>query len=157
MSQIPGKGYISQLPVAGQINAGDKIVIDQLSSGVPTTRAATLSTLFGLRINRQTGTAYTIQPLDLLVPTCIVMANAGPMALTVPTAAALQTANGGVAIAPGANVIVQRYGAGTLTISPAGGVTLRFSSSATAKNQYSFLFLLLSDIANEWDLGGDQT
>jgi hypothetical protein len=157
MSSPPGKGYISQLPQAVGIGASDSIVIDQVVNGAPTTRRTNLSNLFGMRINRQTGTSYTLSPADLLLPTWLIMANAGAMAVTIPTAAALATANGGVAVPSGVNVIIQRYGVGTLTITPAGGVTLRFSSSATAKNQYSFLFLILSDITNEWSLGGDQT
>jgi hypothetical protein len=157
MGSPPGKGYISQLPLAQGIGATDSIVVDQIVNGSPTTRRAFLSALFNLRPNRQTGTAYTLQPADLLLPTWLIMANAGPMVVTIPTQAALNTANAGVAVPQGVNLIIQRYGVGTLTITPAAGVTLRFSSSATAKNQYSFLFLALSDITNEWSLGGDQT
>lgn len=151
----PGKGYISQLPSAGSIGAADFMIIDQGTP--PTTRKATLSALYGLKENRQTGTAYTLSPGDLLIPTIILMNNAGAMALTIPTAAALQAANGGVAVPTGVNVMIQRYGAGSLTITAAGGVTLRFSSSATLKNQYSLGFLLSLSVANEWTLGGDQT
>jgi hypothetical protein len=152
----PNKGYISQLPQATTIGPYDYAVIDQLTSGSPTTRRAALSQLFSLRQVRVTAN-YTLQPADLLLPTVIYLSSSSPLTLTIPTAAVLLAANSGASVPNGVNVMFQRYGTGTLTIAGSAGVTLRYASSVTLKNQFSMGFALLSDIANEWGLGGDFT
>jgi hypothetical protein len=122
------------------------MVVDQGSP--PTTRRVPVS-LFSssLRINTQAGTAYTLLAADG-VQTLVQMNNASPMTLTIPSFATL-------ALPIGTNVLVERLGAGTLTIAGAGGVTVQ-GPSLTARVQYSFLGLICTAL-NTWQVCGDYT
>lgn len=138
---------ISQLDLATSIGATDQIVVDQ--GNPPVTKRAPISLAIGpgLRINTQTGTAYTLQSADSL-QTLIQMNNASPMTLTIPSSLTL-------AFPVGTNILVERLGAGTLTIAGAAGVTLQ-GASLTARLQYSFLGLICTAL-NTWAVCGDTT
>lgn len=95
---------------------------------------------FGV-FNAQTGTTYTLALTD--VAKVVKLTNASSITLTVPTDAS-------VAFPVGTQILLYQGGAGQVTISPAGGVTVR-SSGAKLKltDQYS-VGGLLKLATNEW-------
>ncbi len=145
----PSKGYISQLPVATALGVNDVTIVDQITPSGPITRQAKVSLAFPsiLTMNNQVGTSYTLVLTDG-VQTFVTMNNASAMTLTIPS-------NASVAFPIGTNILLMRLGAGTLTVSPAGGVTLVFSSTATLRFQYS-VGCIIQIAANSWVLCGDQ-
>lgn len=98
-------------------------------------------------INTQTGTSYTLALTDSGY--LITLSNASPITLTVPT-------NASVAFPVGTAVYPVRYGAGTLTIAAAGGVTINNGSSLTARVQNSVL-CLIKVATDTWIVFGDMT
>lgn len=96
-------------------------------------------------INAQIGTSYTLAATD--AGYLVTMNNAAAMTLNIPTDAA-------VTIAVGVHIDLMRLGAGTLTVSPNNGVTLRATPGAKLRAQYSGATLVKID-ANTWGLFGD--
>lgn len=98
-------------------------------------------------INNQTGTTYTYTTAD---PGRVVRANnAAAITHTLPT-------NASAAIPVGASIPVRQVGAGQVTISPAGGVTLNVPTGFQAKTGRVGAVLMLHKVAaDEWDLTGD--
>jgi hypothetical protein len=97
-------------------------------------------------INLQTGTTYTLALADAgQVVDCN---NAAAVTVTVPL-------NATIAFPVGAWIDLVQYGAGQVTVSPAGGVTLRSAGSATrTRVRYSAL-TLVKRATDEWYLMGD--
>jgi len=101
--------------------------------------------------NAQTGTTYTLVLTDN--GKLVTLSNASPVAVTIPL-------NSSVALPVGAVIIMAAYGAGTVTISGTGGVTV-VSNGATAatpviRAQYSSVAAIQTS-ANNWLVIGDLT
>jgi hypothetical protein len=99
--------------------------------------------------NAQVGTTYTLALSDN--GKLVTLANASPVAVTIPT-------NGSVALPVGAVIMMAAYDAGAVTISGAGGVTV-VSGGATAASpiiraQYSSVGCIQTS-ANNWLVIGD--
>lgn len=107
------------------------------------------STLQGYRpVNAQTGTTYSLVLAD--AGRCVTLNNASAITLTVPT-------NASQAIPVGCEIDIAQTGAGQVTLSPAGGVTLRSKSSyVKLASQYSAATLKKLG-TDEWLLVGDLT
>jgi hypothetical protein len=137
---------IGQLQLATYLSSTDQMVIDQGSP--PVTKRAPIGLLanIALSINDQTGTTYTLVLADG-IQRLIRMNNASPMTLTIPNSST-------VTFPVGTNILLQRLGAGTLTIAGAGGVTVQTASTLTARAQYSMLGLIQTAL-NTWVLMGD--
>lgn len=98
--------------------------------------------------NQQTGTSYTLALGDQYE--IVTLANASAITLTIPT-------NASVAFPIGTQIVICQDGAGQVTVSPAGGVTMRSRSSANKlSGQYSFA-TLWKEGTNTWYLFGDVT
>lgn len=137
---------ISGLELASTLSPNDQVPVNQ--GNPPTTRRAPVSMFgIGLILNIQTGTSYTLVISDG-VQTLVRMNNASAMTLTIPPYAS-------VPFPVGTNILVDRMGAGTLTISPGSGVTLQ-GPSFTARVQYSTLGLICV-ATNTWLVCGDYT
>jgi hypothetical protein len=97
-------------------------------------------------VNLQTGTTYTLALADAgQVVDCN---NAAAVTVTVPL-------NATIAFPVGSWIDLVQYGAGQVTVSPAGGVTLRSAGSATkTRVRYSAL-TLIKRATDEWYLMGD--
>lgn len=97
-------------------------------------------------VNTQTGTSYTLVLTD--AGKQITMSNAAASTLTIPT-------NATVAFATGVRIIVINLGAGAVTLTPAGGVTLSANTTNLALTQYQVATLIKTG-TNTWvaDLGG---
>lgn len=94
----------------------------------------------------QSGTTYTLALGD--AGTVVEFTSASSVTLTVPT-------NASVAFATGTVIELLQYGAGVVTVSPAGGVTIRSPGGLlAARVQYSSLSLRKRG-TNEWVLAGD--
>ena len=96
-------------------------------------------------INNQTGTTYTLVSAD--ETKLIVCTNAAAIALTIPAEATLDLPIGYI-------THVHQGGAGQVTLTPAGGVTLHASVSLITRTQYSSLSLIKS-AADTWKIIGD--
>ena len=102
---------------------------------------------YAFDINAQVGIAYTLIIGDRGKE--IQMTNAAAITLTIPT-------NAAVNFPVGTQIILVQYGAGTVTVVPAGGVTLNSASGMTdLYEQYSSAALIKQDNVNEWLLVGD--
>lgn len=97
-------------------------------------------------VNAQTGTSYTLVLTD--AGKQVTMTNASASTLTIPT-------NATVAFATGVRVMVMNLGAGAVTLTPAGGVTLSANTTNLALTQYQVATLIKTG-TNTWvaDLGG---
>ena len=94
----------------------------------------------------QAGTSYTLVLAD--AGTAVEFTSASSVTVTVPP-------NASVAYATGTIIELLRYGAGTLTVAPGAGVTIRSPGSLlSANSQYSSLSLR-KRATNEWVLAGD--
>jgi hypothetical protein len=94
----------------------------------------------------QSGTTYTLALVD--AGTVIEFSNAGAVTLTVP-------ANATIAFPVGSLVGLLQYGAGQITVAPAGGVTLRAPGALLhTAAQYSAIWLR-KRATDEWVLSGD--
>lgn len=96
-------------------------------------------------VNAQTGTTYTMVIGD--AGWNITLNNASPITVTVPTHAS-------VAFATGAVIGITQIGAGQVTISPAGGVTVNSASTLKTRVQYSICGLIYEG-SDVWTFGGD--
>lgn len=102
---------------------------------------------FGV-LNTQTGTTYTLALTD--VAKVVTLDNAAGITLTVP-------ANSSTAFPIGTQIVITQLGAGQVTVSPSGGVTVNAYSSATKlSGQYAAATLVKLD-TDEWLLIGNIT
>ena len=100
---------------------------------------------FGI-FNAQTGTTYTLVLAD--VAKVISLSNAASITLTVPL-------NSSVAFPTGTQILLYQSGAGQVTVSAAGGVTIRSQGTKLKLNgQYSVAGLLKVG-TDEWVLFGN--
>jgi len=116
-------------------------------TGGGTSGAVTLAA--NVATNAQIGTTYTLALSDN--GKLVTLANASPVAVTIPT-------NGSVALPVGAVIMMAAYGSGAVTVSGAGGVTV-VSGGATAASpviraQYSSVGCIQTS-ANNWLVIGD--
>lgn len=105
----------------------------------------------GRTINSQIGTSYTLVLSDGSAAganTLITMGNAGATTVTVPT-------NASVAFPVGTQVDVMQVGAGKVTFSPAGGVTLNSKSANLSISAQYVGVSLIKTATNTWELLGD--
>jgi hypothetical protein len=97
-------------------------------------------------VKGQTATTYTLALTDN--GKLVTLSNAAAITVTVPT-------NAAVAFPVGASIDLLQLGAGQITVSPAGGVTVN-KSMATAKSRTQYSVLTLNKIATDtWVLSGD--
>jgi hypothetical protein len=97
-------------------------------------------------VKGQTATMYTLSLTDN--GKLVTLSNAAAITVTVPT-------NAAVAFPVGASIDLLQLGAGQITVSPAGGVTVN-KSMATAKSRTQYSVLTLTKIATDtWVLSGD--
>lgn len=115
-------------------------------TGTTDTVTDALDKLISVQINNQTGTTYTLQLSDN--NKWVRLANAAAITVTVPD-------NATVPFPVGANISLIQSGAGTVTVSPAAGVTVNSADSLLdTRAQYSTM-TLTKVAADEWDLAGD--
>lgn len=103
--------------------------------------------LSGLVVTQQAGTSYTFAAIDF--GTMVESTNASPVSFIVPP-------NATVAFPVGTVLAWRQFGAGQLTISAGAGVTLRTSSSQTARVQFSS-GTIHQRASNDWVIAGDIT
>jgi hypothetical protein len=105
-----------------------------------------LSVTGTIAVNNQTGTTYELVLADNgKIVTCT---NAAAITVTIPV-------NADVALPVGTNVLISQNGAGTVTLAPEGGVTLR-SRGALLDTAGQYAIVSATKIAtNEWMIGGD--
>lgn len=85
--------------------------------------------VLGSAINAQSGTSYTLALGDAGL--LLTLNNAGAITLTIPT-------NASVAFPVGTKIDLAQLGAGQVTVSPAGGVTLNsYLSKVSLAGQYA--------------------
>lgn len=101
-----------------------------------------------LTANAQTGTTYTLVLAD--AGKLVTLSNASAITLTVPT-------NASVAFAAGTSILLAQLGAGQVTVSPAGGVTVNSRGAALKiAGQYGAA-TLIKTATDTWILSGDIT
>lgn len=101
---------------------------------------------FTTPVNAQTGTTYTLVAGD--AGKAIEVSNAGAHVLTVPL-------NSSVAFPIGTVIEIFRHGVGSVTITPAGGVTFRHPYASLAlRSQYSTC-TIRKRATDEWVVAGD--
>jgi hypothetical protein len=132
-----------------EIQAGTGITVTSGTGPIPTIAINSTVALKNLEINAQTGTSYTTVLADN--GKLITQSNAGAIATTIPL-------NSSVAYPVGAQLTIAQYGAGQITVSGAGGVTI-VSTGATAatpktRAQYSTMTLIQTS-TNNWLAVGD--
>jgi len=105
-----------------------------------------LSSTGTIAVNNQTGTTYELLASDRgKIVTCT---NAAAIAVTIPV-------NADVAMDIGTNVLISQNGAGVVTLTPEGGVTLR-SRGALLDTAGQYAIASVTKIAtDEWLCGGD--
>ena len=122
--------------------------LNNIETGILAVEAATGTGAY--LFNTQTGTSYTLVLADGNPGKMVTLNNAGAITLTIPT-------NASVALTLGSVVNITQLGAGQVTVSPAGGVTLRsFASRYKLTGQYATA-TLMQLAANEWLLFGNTT
>jgi hypothetical protein len=104
------------------------------------TAAALNSAFNALTINAQTGTTYTLVLTD--AGGLCTLSNASAITLTVPT-------NASVAFPTGSIVSLLNLGAGTVTVTPAGGVTVNGPTMLIGTNESASL---IKTATNTWSL-----
>lgn len=135
------------LPTAttiGSVSATEIGYLDGVTSGIQTQLNDT--TTLDLDLNAQTGTSYTLALSDNYG--MVTLSNAAAITLTVPP-------NSSVAFPVGAIITIAQTGAGQVTVSPGGGVTVNAAGSADAlRVQYSAA-TLVKLATDTWILMGD--
>ena len=122
-------------------DGSDWIYVSQGAQGVAGTNGDTL-----LIVNDQTGTTYTLALTDAYH--LVRCSNAADIVVTIPT-------NGAVAFPIGSVIIIEKYGAGNVKISPDATVTV---NSVDTCNTINFLYSaasLVKTATNVWWLSGD--
>ena len=122
-------------------DGSDWIYVSQGAQGVAGTNGDTL-----LLVNDQTGTTYTLALTDAYH--LVRCSNAADIVVTIPT-------NGAVAFPIGSVIIIEKYGAGNVKISPDATVTV---NSVDTCNTINFLYSaasLVKTATNVWWLSGD--
>lgn len=99
-----------------------------------------------LTLNAQSGTTYTLVLSD--ANKLIECTNAAAITLTIPT-------NASVAFPLGTQIAIAQGGAGQITISPAGGVTLLSKFSRLKCEAQDGMIFLLKQATNTWRVTGD--
>jgi hypothetical protein len=102
---------------------------------------------FGV-FNAQTGTTYTLALTD--VAKVVTLTNAASITLTVPD-------NASVAFPVGTQILLYQGGAGQVTISPAGGVTVRSEGTKLKINGQYGVAGVLKLATDEWVAFGNLT
>lgn len=97
-------------------------------------------------VNNQTGTTYTLVVGD--VGKVLELDNAAAITLTIPT-------NASAAIPVEVPIEIRQHGAGQVTVTPAGGVTLRSSGGKTKTAAQYAVAYLVKRATDEWYLSGD--
>jgi hypothetical protein len=158
-TNIPESGDISSVTAGTGLSGGgssgavtlsiDTSVTADLSTAQTLTNKTLTSPLINLGINAQTGTTYTTVLADN--GKLVTLTNAAAIAVTIPL-------NSSVAYPVGAQINMAQLGAGQVTASGAGGVTV-VSTGATAatpktRAQYSTLTAVQTSIDN-WLVMGD--
>lgn len=99
-----------------------------------------------LTLNAQTGTTYTLALTD--AGEAVTLTNAGAITLTIPT-------NATAAFDIGTQIVLVQGGAGTVTVAPAGGVTMNSLGAANDIAGQWGVARLLKTATNTWVLSGD--
>lgn len=99
-----------------------------------------------LTLNAQTGTTYTLALTD--AGEAVTLTNAGAITLTIPT-------NTTAAFDIGTQIVLVQGGAGTVTVAPAGGVTMNSLGAANDIAGQWGVARLLKTATNTWVLSGD--
>lgn len=134
---------------AQHTNANDAIEAIQAKIGINSSADTTsldyrVDALEDVRLNAQTGVSYTIVATD--AGKFVTLDNAAAITLTIPT---------GWSAGTGSIVHVMQRGAGQVTISGAGGVTVRTQGSKNKiRGQYGVASLLYLG-SNEWVIFGN--
>jgi hypothetical protein len=115
------------------------------TSGAVLTAAALNTAFNSLTVNTQTGTSYTLVLADQ--GGLVTLSNASAVTVTIPT-------NASVAYATGTVINLLNLGAGSVTVSAAGGVTLNGSATTLAQNAQVTLIKLGTNTWNAVAGGG---
>lgn len=138
---------ISELAAATAVAGTDQIPVTQ---GATTRKVAAQQLADFARLvapNNQAGTTYTLALDD--AGKIVRANNAAAIAVTVPT-------NAAAAIPVGASVAIRQVGAGQVTASGAGGVTLNVPTGYQAKTGRQGATIMIHKVAaDEWDVTGD--
>ena len=140
-------------PTHGQILIGETGAIPQLGTltagtGITVTNAAHAITVAstGTTLVNETGTTYEFLATD--IGKLVTFTNAAAITVTVPV-------NADVAIAIGSQILCYQGGAGQVTFTPEGGVTIRSADSLLSLyGQYS-VCALVKILTDTWVLAGD--
>lgn len=141
---LAGDGTWTAIP-----GGGDMLSTNNLSdvADIPTALANLGASPKTRVLNSQTGTTYTFVLTD--AGKVCRFSNAGAVTVTIPL-------NSSVAFPIGTQIDVVRNGAGSVTFTPTGGVTLNAASTASLALQYSTGTLIKVD-TDTWLLCGDLT
>lgn len=117
-------------------------------TGVTVTNAAGAITVAstGVTLNNQTGTTYEFVAGD--IGKMVTFTNASAITVTVPV-------NADVAIAVGSQILCYQGGAGQVSFTPEGGVTIRSAGSLVDMFAQYSTCLLVKIATDEWSLSGD--
>lgn len=115
------------------------------SAAIPTFRSLVALDLPDETINAQTGTTYTFALVD--DKACVTFNNASAITATVP-------ANATIGFAVGTQIDLVQIGAGTLTITPAAGVTINSFNSGLSPIAAHVGLSLFKTGTNTWELVG---
>jgi len=128
-------------PVFATVASADGSI--EVTGGAGTIDLAVTGTI---AVNNQTGTTYELVLADNgKIVTCT---NASAITVTIPV-------NADVALPVGTNVLISQNGAGTVTLAPEGGVTLR-SRGSLLDTAGQYAVVSATKIAtDEWIIGGD--
>lgn len=107
--------------------------VNQIAGGV--------NDLSAVQLNAQTGTTYTLALADR--SKVVTLTNASAITLTVPT-------NATAAIAIGSQILLYQGGAGQVTISAAGGVTIRSNGTKLKLTGQYAVAGLIKIATDEW-------
>lgn len=120
--------------------------IHTIINAVDTALPATSVLLAGVVGNNQTGTTYTLVIAD--AGKVVELNNAAAITLTIPP-------NSSVAYPVGTCIELWQQGAGTVTVAPGSGVTIRSPGSKLALNGQYAGATLRKRATNEWALEGN--
>lgn len=140
---------ISALGAAAALAGTELVAIVQGGVTLQTTpqAIANLATIGG-SVNQSASTSYTFALSD--AATYLQFTSGSAVTATIPT-------NASVAFAIGAEIDIEQNGAGVVTFSAAGGVTLRSNSGLVATNGQYAVATLKKVATNTWTLLGNLT